>query len=376
MKKLIVSLAIVVAVAAGGWFVLNNMQSGGGSPEALLENMQEKMSDVNSAKINMLVNLEGEFAGDLIPAGEVMGMLGGGETTSEAKEGKLVFEMSGAVERKEEGEYPVGSLDISLDYESGEDVGSLQTAIRMLEKATYFKTSEINVEVPGDMKVMVDAVKGALSDKWVKNEREEVLDEVEVEGSMEKEMTPGEEIENILEDKPLFLFGKEISSEKIHGVRTSHISAKLNPEALNAIMLENKEFVDDAAKSKTEKMIEQLVSLDIGLWIGKSDALLYKLDVNGPIVSEAEGIDGMVNASMELYDHNKSVEVEEPETSVTVEEVMQQVMGAVLFGAMGSGDMGFDMADEGMMEMPVMPEFDEIPMDSMEVDLDAINFGN
>ncbi|MBT3538527.1 hypothetical protein HOF40_02510 [Candidatus Parcubacteria bacterium] len=373
MKKLIVSLAIVVAVVAGGWFVLNNMQGGGVSPEALLEKMQENMADVNSAKINMLVNLEGEFASDLIPIGDVAGMLGGGDTVAEAKTGKLVFEMNGAMERKEEDKSPISTLDIKVDYESGENVGSLQAAIRALEKATYFKLSEINLEVPEDMKVMVNAVKGAVSDKWIKNEKKDESEDVDMEDGLEKEMTPGEEIENILEDTPLFLFEKEISGETIHGTRTSHISAKFNPEALNAIMLENKEFADDEAKAKTEKMIEQVAGLDIGLWIGKKDALLYKLDVRGPIVSEEEGVDGMVNASMELYDHNKSVEVEEPETFSTVEEVMQQVMGAVLFGSMGN--MNFDASGEGM-ELPAMPDFDELPMDSMEVNLDSINFDN
>lgn len=350
MKKLVMAIVIIVALGAIGWYGWNTM--GGSlsqSPEELLATMQQNMMDVESAHFTGSLNFEGQYMSDLIPTSEFLPM--DGATDKTVQEGVFMVDMTGAFAREGEEDYR-GYTEAAIGYEMDGQTGSIALSMRGIDGMSYLQVGQLDIPVEGETAQMLDMVSGVVTGKWIS------LPEAE-----EGEDTTTDVDEQIKElfYQLEFLTNLEIEgTERIRGNKTMHITGKLNREDVRVFMIESRELSDDTMteeeRADLDASLDILEGMDIALWVGASDALLYKLQFGGPVVSEAEGVDGTFNLMLEMYDYGSDVEVVVPDGAMTFEQVVGQVMGAMMFGMMG--DMDLDM-----MELDAdMPTFD-IPIE-------------
>lgn len=121
-----------------------------------------------------------------------------------------------------------------------------------------------------------------------------------------------------------------IGSESINGVSTHHLKVTIQnrQELLNLIrkiILEKREVdmvVFNKGMDDLSKVVSQKIDLDI--WIGKSDSLVYKV-VLSPIIISGSQVEGKTTISQEVVfsNHNQPVSVSAPQGTVSLEQVLQ-----------------------------------------------------
>jgi len=284
-----------------------------------------------------------------------LGGFGGDVQEEKLTKGKAVIEFSGAFEKNEESRN--GYVDLSLNYKKEEgDVGSLALSVISLDKATYLKAGEINIPVGDDSKLMVDALISALNGKWIKLDKssfDSLSSDVNVEEDEDskKDSEKAEKIMELAEETQFFSVSKTIGVEKVKAGRAKHFVANLDKEETLKFSLEAYKINNDGEKMPADELesmenwVGQLDNKDIHLWIGVGNSLLYKVSFEGDIKDVEEGNQGKIKAVIELFDHNKKITLEEPESYSTIEELMGQVFGTMMFGQLGNlGSSGLQLS--------------------------------
>ncbi len=340
------AIVIIVALGAIGWYGWNNM--GGSlsqSPEDMLATMQQNMMEVESAHFTGSVNFTGKYKSDLVPTSEFLPMDGAQDATM--KEGMLSVDMTGAFANVEE-DYE-GYIDFVIGYEAEGETGNIALAMRTVDEMSYIKLGALDIPMGDDSAQMVEIISGIVSEKWVSLPA--------AEDGKESPVEVNEKMEELIKQLSFLKDMDVVGTERIHGEKTAHITAKVHREDMRTFMMASREDDPMTAEEKAdmESLLDVMEGMDIELWIGVSDSLLYKVQLAGPVVDAEQGVDGNINIMLEMYDYDKDVEVVAPEGAMTFEQVVGQVMGAMMFGMMGTDGMNMMDLEGGMpaFDMPI-----------------------
>lgn len=324
-------ILIILAGSAIGWYVWSTI--GGNlaqSPEDLVNSMQQNMIDVESAYFTSSLSFEGLYDSSSVPNWEIL--LADATNENKKQEGVFMADMSGAFTQDINGDYK-GYVDMVIGYEVDKNMGSVAFSIRALNKSSYIQLNKLNIPMEGDNAQMLDIVSDIVIGKWT------VLAEKETNESMNID----EEIKGLIGQRTFLKDLKKEATEKLRDEKTIHISAKINRDDVRTFVIESRDLSDSVMtieeKNDMERVLDRFEDLDINIWIGISDKLLYKIQVEGPVIDEEYGIDGNFNIMFEMYDFGKAIQVDVPQEMLTFDQLVEQVMGAVMFGMMGERPM-------------------------------------
>ena len=225
---------------------------------------------------------------------------------------------------------------------------------RTIGKDSYLKLDVLGL--PSDLEftlMMLGIDKSKILGQWIKIDKE-ALENLGVETQepdlLEKEQKElGEKILNLFKEKKVYYVREELPDEKIEEKKAYHYLLVLDrakikeiiPELFEIIMeFSEKEmpeagefgtaFVAGGVAESVDKFLEKIGGIDIDIWIGKKDELLYKIRIEKEIdVSKfSEGAKGKmtVKLDMEFSSFNKPVMIEEPESFIGLEELISPLM--------------------------------------------------
>lgn len=236
-----------------------------------------------------------------------------------------------AYEAKQEDVSSKNSFEMVVN--SGEEIEDLTVETRGVDNVLYLRARNIPtfgfIDVSQFLKdwIKIDFADLGLEDFGVDNPLELLspsLANIGKEGAEEKV----EEIKAIIaEHKPIVI-------TKVHGPRgiadlsMRHVSFALDKGALAKVI----RALDDSAGA--DRIVDDLVfleSLTGDAWVGRSNNLVYQLNIE--IVSTDE-FDGRYRATIavKVSGYNQSVQIVAPEESKTIEEVMKEALGGFGFG--------------------------------------------
>lgn len=149
--------------------------------------------------------------------------------------------------------------------------------------------------------------------------------------------TPGgaEWIQDILSDKEFFSEIKTKASEKINGQSTLHYVATVNTSRLKEIILAavkesmnsqatgvvNPGFSEIAmAEAFIGAMVDMLGPIDIEMWIGRSDKLLYAAQIKKDVGAGVQA--ASIDLKIENSNFNKPVDIQAPQSVSNIEEIL------------------------------------------------------
>lgn len=397
MKKIILSLAIVVLVVAGGFYFFGG--NAGKSANSIVKATYEKMSDLESARYEGKLILEGKYVGEGVDKGKYFGGLGSlgltmGEDVKkeEIKEGKVELSLSGIFLKDQDELDLENEIGLGLKWEETEgEVGEVSIDVKMLEKTSFLRLSALDLPASegGDYESFLPFVQG-LTGKWIKVEKGDMDnfkpttdEEVEIETDKETKKKV-EKIMKLAEKTEFFDMDKELGTEEIRGKKTIHLAGKLNTKETKKFILEAYEINHDGGEMPEEDVVkldlflEKVEDFAVELWVGKSDSYLYRVKIKGPYQDMQSGTDVYAILELEIYEHNKEVVIEEPTDYRTVEEMM----GTLLFGGMFNNMMPSMPAEANMDFYPQMPsnldasDLKGLDLESLQDQLEGLDLEN
>ena len=172
--------------------------------------------------------------------------------------------------------------------------------------------------------INIDEVKG----RWIKLEQEDSSQMGDIDELMELSENFQEKIEEIIKEENVYYVKQTLDSEKIGGQNMYHYILSPNKEAIKKIALEYIETIvglEQGMMSTQERQefeegmnefLEKAGDIDIELWIGKRDSLLYRVkfekEINAEIIDEDAQGKLIVKFDMNMSDFNKPVMIEVP----------------------------------------------------------------
>jgi len=211
-------------------------------------------------------------------------------------------------------------------------------AMPLLETALNLKAGQggINVLSNGELKLVGDKVYFKLSDlpdlsafglDFSKLEGQWIAQEVP--GNQTKELTETQikEINELTGKTKFFKEIKSIGTNNIQGVLTYHYKVKLSKDALYDYVVKTSEIsaknLSGDEKEVLKKSIEQVVGMDVELWVGKKDKMLYKISLNGNFGSASGEI--KLKLALIFSKHNQKVEIAAPKDAKTLDEILKEL---------------------------------------------------
>lgn len=227
---------------------------------------------------------------------------------------------------------------------------SIAEESRIIGKTSYLKLDDLGLPSSLEFTLMMLGIdKSKILGQWIKIDKE-ALENLGVETQepdlLEKEQKElGERILNLFKEKKVYYVREELPDEKIEEKKAYHYLLALDrakikeiiPELFEIIMeFSGKEmpeagefgtaFVAGGIAESVDKFLEKIGGINIDIWIGKKDELLYKTRIEKEIdVSEfSEGAEGkaIIKIDLNFSNFNKPVKIEAPENFIELEKIL------------------------------------------------------
>ena len=212
----------------------------------------------------------------------------------------------------------VGDIDIAVDF-SGIQT-SLAGEYKITEGVFFVKLNKIPIfPIP----INLDTIK----EQWIKLS----------EGLGREQRSTKERVINFFKEKEVYSIREELPDEKINGQEAYHYMLVLSKEDIKTLMEEFSEV--DALSSQQSlggqsippigtpgEITEMIDEIEIEVWIGKKDKLLYKVklykEVDASKLNETAERKVTVDINIEFSNFNEPIEVTAPKESRTLEEIL------------------------------------------------------
>ncbi len=202
--------------------------------------------------------------------------------------------------------------------------GNVQGELRLINQAVYLKISGLS-----DILGLFGIDEESIGSKWIKID---IKTAQEFDPNVEKvtEFQPSEEqikqLKDLIKEKNPIKVEKVSSSELINNVKTHHYKIIFDKSKFKDFIVEASEIVvgkemDENLASTFDEEIEKVKKIEIDIWTGKKDSLLYKASIHFEFFDEGTKTDSVFNLSMNLSNFNEPVNIVEPENVITFEEV-------------------------------------------------------
>lgn len=340
LVRILLILIIVIALAGGGLFVAGKYfnfpwNPFSVSPESVLKNMMARMKEVKSNK--------SVIAGDLsVSSGGI-------------EQGKITFAFNGDGDMNDPNNI-VGNSSLVITANSAADstpISTIDASAKISGKVLYLKIDELLLPgmppIPG---LDINKIKG----QWYKLDEESIK---ALSAQSGEQMTfdfsqiQGSDLSNKVQDlilsENVFAVSQTLPDELIDGQNTYHYLVKISKDSLKNIFgkivdMQMEEvakvqagtdltMATNVAKTIASSFIDKLGDIDLELWIGKSNFLLYRAKMNKTIdVSSLMSGLGVslpetdmsiaVNFSIDNSAFGEPVTVQEPEGSKKIEELL------------------------------------------------------
>ncbi len=323
----ILSTIGVLVIAAGAYGYFYYFQS----PEMVIQRMMSRIVNVKSIEYSGRVEMN-MTTPDISPGTNSLSLTFNGATDNhdlENPKGFLVVNITTG--RSIKGEVPEASLG--------------RFEFRIINKILYLELSKIESGL-----FFLDL--SFLENQWIEinigdiqKQFEQFIPEEskkEFEELQKKYKLTAEEISKINEivkKSKVLKITEKLSSEKIEGINTYHFKFIINKEELKRLVLEITEVVEDKSLSQ-----EQISGLDKALdkieeflggeiWIGKKDLLPYKIVFNiSAEENEETKTTGRITITLFFKNFNKLIQVEAPDSTKKLEEIMMEILGGLYGG--------------------------------------------
>jgi len=314
-------------------------------PIRTIKKMQENLAEVKSAKFDI--------------AGEISI---NAPKDPEFLRGKYTFNSTGAFDKTEEKNpkyYNSTNLKLNIEGADSKEFvfeGSLDA--KLLEKLLYFKLN-FSIDSDGSLDFIPDfnelLEEAGIKDKWIKidlkeleelssfvplpSEEDESFDEI-ISEQEQKNKEIEEKLKELAEKYDIFGLKEYLGSETVSGVKTKHIKFNINKEELKKFMVEaadeiskimEQDFTDKEEYTESvEKSLKMIKNFSGEIWVGKEDYFLYKALVNLNVDDKEEEVSMDINIEASFSDYNEPVEIEKPKNTITIEEVVEKIMGVMM----------------------------------------------
>ena len=264
--------------------------------------------------------------------------------------GSIILDINNKTDVSDENN-PKNASIIKASISSPEGMMEIEAEARTINKISYWKINKADFgQVDPMLSLMVSQLKG----QWLM-----VSNEEEVQGDEEIK----EKITNLLENKKVFKIKKELPNEKINGEKSYHYLLELDRENIKTIVSEMYKInAEEAGQSEFEadimaggysgaidSFLEKIGGLQVEVWIGFKSNMLSKIGITKEVdmtdLDKTSTGKADIDFGMTFSDYNKSVEIEEPQDYIDLNEMMAPFMNPYQGG--GSETMEGPFMDNG-----------------------------
>jgi hypothetical protein len=340
--KLFIALIIVFVLVVVGYFiagqyynlpysnVLSEFSFFAPSPSTVINKMLTNMEEVSSSHMTVdgSVSLLGADGAEI---GKFTLIVNGNSDVSDVNNVKSSF-----------------SFNISETNASSTEPKGVDISVMTVGQAIYFKLGNFNlsnITLSADQSELI----GKTSNSWVKIDQESVTLLSQAENINLPDQLVNKQVQGFINGKDVLVIDKKLSDETINGKSTYHYQLKINKNKIQELVskiiasemesspiVEESELTANVANAIAKTFIDAIGDIYIETWIGKDDFLLYqaKIDKNVNLASafQPAGFGAMVSGNIAIKlsvlksDFNKPVDVQAPETSQKIEELLAPIL--------------------------------------------------
>lgn len=339
-KRLWLPIIATMALLLAGGATLGYAYYQSASPQKMVAKMFGNFSKIKSAEFSgsVTANIEGEGLNTDMPAGGT-----GGPATKQKL--NLSIDFSGA---SDTGDRANPQFQLTLKSQGDLEKNgsfSLDASLRAVEKNLYFKISNLpNIGI---------ADLSPFSDKWIKLSDEELTNSPLLnQATGQSQNTPLKEnkpltaaqihtLEQLMIKHQFIKITKKLADETLAGVPTKHFQFVFDKQAYKDLAKElsdNPDYkLDKAQIGKLDDGLDSLNSADGEMWIGKKDAMLYKIVLNFNFAeTSVTKASGKITFILSFSNYNQPVTITAPAPAMPIQDVLNQLLG----GAKNAADAG------------------------------------
>lgn len=344
----IIALLLLVGVgSAGAYYFLVYLQK----PELVLGRSMLAMGEVEQMTFDATLELSGN-----VREGSYA-ILGSTDSTTGEETAPLVASMH----VKGVGDFPdtISAVQTSVDMDFratiGDDavLGPIAVSAMYVDEVQYLSLTELKLPILDTMLagmtggMEVTDVTGLMLDRWISVDMNAITERMGVKDKLDAAEEERQakydalkpEIEAAFAEftAEFFAVTQNYGKTELNGVTTQHYAYTVNKVALQGFAQRIQTVLAEDVESGTErdmqKMVDVLDSLsDLRgeMWIGADDFYMYKCTLTGT-AQPPEGEDTMqFSFTVEMNDFNEPVTLTAPEDADSIEDVMSEVMAAVM----------------------------------------------
>ena len=293
IKNPIFKLFIVFALSL---FTLTACDDVSETPEEVLQNFKQEVTEIKSADISGEVSMKGSDGEDMIDFTSDMN-LKFDRRDMEDRKTDVMISMSGAMKAAE------NAFD-----------GDLDLSIRTLNDKYYIRLGKLESTSEG-----MQAIQPVLEDyigKWLHISDDFIPENIrQIEQKDEETLAKEKQLKQLFVDTDLFTVSQEYGVESVNGKKAYHYGIQFDENGVKdyvrkAATIDGRELTDEEIE-EASKIVSYIDNAE--LWIGVDDYYLYKAVVNliGGF-SEEDEVDMNVDILFEGSDYNKSIKVSAP----------------------------------------------------------------
>ena len=300
------------------------------SPEKMIEKMADKMGEVKTFHSDMNIAIKTTGAQ---PA-QMSIKLNGDSDIADSQNSKTAMNFDFQIADEKTG----GNLSLAGEMKTIKDI-------------SYFKISKINLPSKLELYLMMFGIdKGKFIGQWLKIDKKtaESLGSGtatnQPELPKEKQEKIKKELESLFKKKKIYN-AKEMPDEKVNGKKAYHYILSLDREKIKEIIPElfgiMKESSEGSSKDALEKLgtadmekltqsidqfLDKINGLDVDVWIGKKDYLLYRVKADKEIDASVlkEGANGKlaINFDLKLSKFSQPIKIEAPKKFLDLNDIL------------------------------------------------------
>ena len=337
LLRLLIVLLIVIALGAVGVFAIMknpNILSGmfSPNPNTVIAKMLTNMSGVKIYQTTALIE---------------MGII---KKSDKSTQGKLTANVNSEIDATDANNAKAdGNLILNLTL-SGSSI-SANISVTVINNATYLKINDIVLPSSYTNGVDIAKIKGI----WMKIDQDSfnTLQSQSPTGLVDSSTTFettkttqsefAKKVANLISTEKLLSIDKQFADETINGKNTYHYSVKISKakmtdlfskivalETQDSQSIGNSALYINMANAFVKTIVDAVGDINIELWIGKIDYMLYQVKLNKII--DAGKFDPSADMQMEIRftannsNFNKAITIQAPENFQKIEDVLMPIM--------------------------------------------------
>lgn len=351
LLPIIIVLVVVVVVAVVTTTDLNLFKKSEGG---VVVTAIDKLFDARTLKV------QGQMEADIESAGEDSSAENMGAMPLSLSGLKLFLNVSAEIDNsKKDSPKTSSQITLGVDAEGMQLNGVLE--LRTIDSNVYIRL----VSLPSALLAFVGGLED-IKGQWVKIDFEALKEQYSQAGASTAMELDEEQFKQQLQDltnelqaqlkgKTLFDIKQELAEEEINGVNTKHYLVEANKEAVKEFVIEyvelTKKYVPEEQKAEYESNLQRAMAnfsedfdnfwatiggIACDIWVEKRGGRLIRVKWQKDIgASAVEGMPETIESikfsgDFVFSDYNKSVKIEEPAQSKSIEDVLSSVMSSFM----------------------------------------------